>query len=141
MMPIRLCALILFIVVLSANAIALESQYNVNLANSTELGTYMTNATFFTLYRYLGDPPGKKVSTCNGNCSEIWSPFYVENLVPNPELKSRDFDVINRNDGTKQLTYKGWPLYLYTGDTKPYQTRGQAKNGVWFVVNPQNLTR
>src|SRR5512137_2921799 len=136
-----MCALILFVVVLSANSIASESTYNVNLANNMELGTYMTNATFFTLYHYLSDPPHKGISTCYGDCSKIWSPFYVENLMPNPELKSRDFDVISRDDGKKQLTYLGWPLYLYIGDTKPYETRGQAKNGVWFVVNPQNLTR
>jgi len=40
-----------------------EEKY-INLANNKELGTYMTNATFFTLYHYLSDPPGKGISTC-----------------------------------------------------------------------------
>jgi predicted lipoprotein with Yx(FWY)xxD motif len=62
-------------------------------------------------------------------------------LTVNPELKSRDFDVITRDGGKKQLTYKGWPLYLYSGDTKPFETNGQRVNGLWFVVNPQNLTK
>ena len=140
-MSIKLYALILLAVILEANAIASEGTYTINLANDTELGTYMTNETFFTLYHYLGDPPGKGMSTCYDNCSKNWPPFYSENLTVNPELKSRDFDVINRDDGKRQLTYKGWPLYLFIGDTKPHETRGQAVNGVWFVINPQNLTR
>ena len=139
-MSIRLCSLIVFVVFLAVNAIAIESAYNINLANNMELGPYMTNATFFTLYHYLGDPRGKEISMCYGNCSEIWPPFYVENLTLNPELKSRDFDVISRDDGKKQLTYLGWPLYLYVDDTKPYEKRGQANNSAWFIVNPQNLT-
>jgi predicted lipoprotein with Yx(FWY)xxD motif len=71
----------------------------------------------------------------------MWPPFYVENLNVNPDLNSRDFKVITRDDGTKQITYKGWPLYLYSGDTKPLETNGQAVNGLWFVVNPMNLTK
>ena len=140
-MSIRLCTLIIFIVVLAADAIASDGTYAINLANSRELGTYMTNATFFTLYHYLGDSPGKGISTCYGNCSKIWPPFYTDNLTFNPELKSRYFHIISRDDGSKQLTYRGWPLYLYSGDSKPYETKGQAMKGVWFVVNPGNLTR
>ena len=140
-MSLKLCALLLAIIIPVTTAIATTNSYTVNLADSKQLGTYMTNETFFTLYRYLSDPSGKGISTCYGGCSAIWTPFYTENLTINPELNSRDFDVITRDDGKKQLTYKGWPLYLYAGDTKPYETNGQSKNGVWFVVNPQNLTR
>jgi predicted lipoprotein with Yx(FWY)xxD motif len=81
------------------------------------------------------------VSTCNGNCAKVWPPFYVEDLTVNPDLRAGDFDVITRDDGSKQIAYKGWPLYLYSGDKRPLETNGQAVNGLWFVVNPQNLTR
>jgi predicted lipoprotein with Yx(FWY)xxD motif len=47
--------------------------------------------------------------------------------------------VIVRDDGKKQLTYKGWPLYLYAGDTEAYKTNGQGVNGAWFVIDPKNF--
>ncbi len=140
-MSIRLCALILAIVALTTIAFGAKEAYTVDTVNSKQYGTYLTNETFFTLYRYLSDPQNSEMSTCNGGCAKMWPPFYVENLNVNPDLNSRDFKVITRSDGTKQLAYKGWPLYLYSGDTKPFETNGQAVNGLWFVVNPMNLTK
>ncbi len=140
-MSLKFFALFLAIIVLPTASFAAKDSYTVNLADSRQLGTYMTNETFFTLYRYLSDPQDRGISTCSGACSKAWPPFYTENLTINPELRSMDFDVITRDDGKEQLTYKGWPLYLYSGDTRPYETNGQGMNGLWFVVNPQNLTR
>lgn len=142
-MSIKFFALILALVALTTTIIAIaeKESYAVDMVNSKQYGNYLTNETFFTLYRYLSDPQDKKISTCNGNCAKIWPPFYVEDLTMDPELRSMDFDTITREDGSKQLTYKGWPLYLYTGDTKPFETNGQGVNGLWFVVQPMNLTR
>ncbi|HSD58792.1 MAG TPA: hypothetical protein VLB04_11470 [Methanotrichaceae archaeon] len=141
-MSIKAYALVLAIAILTTGVIAIENGvYNVNVTNNKDLGTYMTNEAFFTLYRSLSDPQNMGISTCYGGCARSWPPFYVEDLNINPELNERDFNVITRDDGEKQLTYKGWPLYLYAGDTKPYETKGQGVNGIWFVVVPQNLTR
>jgi predicted lipoprotein with Yx(FWY)xxD motif len=142
-MSVNLCALILAIVALMTINITTGAKdaYTVNMVDSKEFGNYLTNETFFTLYRYLSDPQDKEISTCYGSCARIWQPFYEEKLTIDPELKSIDFDVITRDDGEKQLTYKGWPLYLYNEDTKPLETNGQSIDGLWFVVNPQNLSR
>ena len=35
-----------------------------------------------------------------------------------------------------QVTYNGWPLYFYAGDTAPGDTNGQGQGGVWYVVDP-----
>jgi predicted lipoprotein with Yx(FWY)xxD motif len=141
-MSIKLIALTLAVAVLMTTIIAIgvKETYTVDMVNSKQYGSYLTNETFFTLYRYLSDPQDGKISTCNENCAKLWPPFYVEDLTVNPELRSADFDTITREDGSKQLTYKGWPLYLYTGDTKPFETNGQGVNGLWFVVQPMNLT-
>lgn len=134
-------ALILAIIALASTAVEARDSYSVDTVNSEQLGTYLTNETFFTLYRCLSDAQSGKISTCDGDCAKLWPPFYAEDLTVNPELESRDFDVMTREDGSKQLTYKGWPLYLYKGDTKPLETNGQELNGLWFVVTPLNLTR
>jgi predicted lipoprotein with Yx(FWY)xxD motif len=139
-LSIKLYAIVLALVTLVIATIAASDIYAVNVANSEEFGLYMTNASFYTLYHYLGDN-GKGKSTCYDSCVQSWPPFYVENLTVNPELKTRDFSVITRDDGIKQLVYRGWPLYLFIGDTKPNEIQGQGKNGVWFIVEPQNLTK
>ena len=43
---------------------------------------------------------------------------------------------ITRDDGTTQVTYNGWPLYYFAGDTAPGDTTGQDMEGVWFLVSP-----
>jgi predicted lipoprotein with Yx(FWY)xxD motif len=142
-MSIKIFALILALAALMTAIIAVaeKESYAVDMVSSEQYGDYLTNKTFFTLYRYLSDPQDQKMSTCNGNCAKIWPAFYVEDLTMDPELRPIDFDTITREDGSKQLTYKGWPLYLYSGDTKPFETNGQGVNGLWFVVQPMNLTR
>ena len=140
-MVFKWCASILAVLLLTIATIGAIDNYTVNVANNDKYGAILTNETFFTLYRYLSDPQNKDISTCNGDCSKIWPPFYAPNLTVNPDLRSKDFSVITRENGEKQLTYKGWPLYLYTGDTKPIQTNGQGLQGLWFVVQYKNLTR
>ena len=38
-----------------------------------------------------------------------------------------------REDGAKQITLGGWPLYRYIGDPKPGAWKGQMVSGTWFV--------
>lgn len=43
-----------------------------------------------------------------------------------------------RTDGTVQVTYNGWPLYLWQGDSVPGQATGQGINntgGLWYVLD------
>jgi len=142
-MPIKIYALFLAMAVLTTAVIATKGTYTVNVTGGTknpgisnvQLGPYLTNESFFTLYHYLNDTSGSGSSNCNGNCAKIWTPFYVEKLNVNPTLNPNYFTTITRNDGMKQIAYKGWPLYLYSGDTEPYQTNGQNVKNVWFVTN------
>lgn len=138
-MSIKLSILILTIAILTTAALATKDVYNVNVTNNKDLGEYMTNETFFTLYYFLNDTPGNGISHCSGKCAENWPPFYVEDLNVNPELNPDDFTVITRDDGKEQLAYMGWPLYFYVGDTKAYETNGQGVNGVWFVIDPKSF--
>ena len=46
---------------------------------------------------------------------------------------------ITRDDGTTQVTYNGWPLYLFEQDTAPGDTNGQGitdEFGQWFLISP-----
>jgi predicted lipoprotein with Yx(FWY)xxD motif len=44
-----------------------------------------------------------------------------------------------RTDGTVQITYNGWPLYLWPPDRAPGMATGQAltnAGGLWYVLTP-----
>jgi predicted lipoprotein with Yx(FWY)xxD motif len=43
---------------------------------------------------------------------------------------------ITRDDGTKQVTLGGMPLYLYSGDSHAGDVTGQAVGGSWWAVSP-----
>jgi predicted lipoprotein with Yx(FWY)xxD motif len=44
--------------------------------------------------------------------------------------------LVTRDDGTKQVSYNGQPLYYYTPDKAAGDTTGQGVGGVWFVAAP-----
>jgi predicted lipoprotein with Yx(FWY)xxD motif len=46
---------------------------------------------------------------------------------------------IERENGSKQITYNGWPLYRFVRDVGPQQESGEALNdydGKWYLVSP-----
>ena len=51
-------------------------------------------------------------------------------------LKAEDFATIDREDGKKQTTYKGLPLYYFAGDKAASDTNGQGVKDVWTAAAP-----
>jgi predicted lipoprotein with Yx(FWY)xxD motif len=43
---------------------------------------------------------------------------------------------IRRADGQVQITVGGWPVYRFSGDSKPGDLNGQGVGGTWFAVSP-----
>ena len=41
---------------------------------------------------------------------------------------------VKRPDGKIQVTYNGLPLYLFAGDSKAGDVKGQGVGGIWHVV-------
>jgi predicted lipoprotein with Yx(FWY)xxD motif/plastocyanin len=85
-----------------------------------------------TLYYFSKDAANP--NACQEKCLENWPIYYADKLKVPAELDKSDFGVLVRADGTKQTTYKGWPLYDYIGDKNAGDTNGEAVNKVWFVV-------
>ena len=96
---------------------------------------YLADSNGMTLYYFTKDASG--VSTCTGQCLERWPIFYTEKLMVPTGMDAKEFGTITRADGKKQSTFRGWPLYYWSGDKMAGQTNGQGFNGVWFyVTNP-----
>ncbi|MBI4181210.1 MAG: hypothetical protein HY528_04695 [Chloroflexi bacterium] len=112
-------------------------QYTINVASKSAIGTYLVNGTGMTLYYTMLDSAGK--SNIIGATLASWPIFNSSTIVTPSSLTASDFGSITRNDGLKQTTYKGWPLYYYAGDRIAGDFNGNGVSGVWFVVNPNNF--
>jgi predicted lipoprotein with Yx(FWY)xxD motif len=136
----KLTILALVLAFLTTNCIAIDDmgEYSINLATNDTMGTYLVNQTGFALYYFMNDAPGDGISNCSKKCAEIWPPFYAEKISVAKGLNTTDFTSQIREDGKWQTAYKGWPLYLYSKDTKPKDVYGQGFNKVWYIVNPES---
>lgn len=109
----------------------------IKLSSTTKLGVFFTDQNGRTLYYFTKD--AEDLNACQGNCLTNWPIFYAEQLQIPATLNAADFSVITRTDGTKQTTYKGWPLYYFVQDKSPGDVKGEGVNDVWFVINPNKL--
>ena len=122
------------LVVLTLGATALADHHTVKVAKNDKLGSYLTDAKGMTLYLFKKDSPGK--SACAGDCVAKWPLYFRENVGVSGNLKAGDFGTITREDGQKQTTYKGLPLYYFAADKAPGDTNGQGVRDIWYVVAP-----
>ncbi len=97
-------------------------------------GNYIVDSKGITLYMFTKDAMGD--STCTGGCLNNWPVFYQEKISVTTGLVSSDFGMITRDDGNKQTTYKGWPLYYFSSDANPGDIKGEGVNKVWFIARP-----
>lgn len=102
------------------------------------LGTIVTDAQGYALYRFDQDKAKPPTATCEGECAAKWPPIIVD---PEGKLSLTGVDqsligMVQRSDGTSQLTLGGWALYRYSGDT-PGTTKGQAIGNTWFAATPE----
>lgn len=97
---------------------------------------YLVGPDGLTLYLYAKDAAG--TSTCSGGCAAAWPPLTLpEGMEPTAvEAAQGERGLITRDDGTRQLTYRGLPLYRWNGDMKPGDTTGDGVGGVWSLAKP-----
>jgi hypothetical protein len=87
-----------------------------------------------TLYVLTTD--SADTSSCSGTCATNWPPLAaaIGATITGPSGATGAFATITRSDGIVQVTYNHMPLYYYAGDSAAGDTKGQGKNGVWFVA-------
>jgi predicted lipoprotein with Yx(FWY)xxD motif len=103
------------------------------------LGAVLVDSQGRTLYAFA--PDRHQRVTCTGSCASVWHPLTTAAQKPTatgaatPSLLGSDMSP----SGGHVVTYAGWPLYTYVGDTGPGQANGQGLNangGLWYAVSP-----
>jgi len=105
---------------------------------SSKLGQILVDSHGRTLYLFAKDKNGK--SACYGLCAGYW-PALTTKGKPKAINGARAalLGTTRRKDGRMQVTYRGHPLYRFSGDTGAGKTSGEGLTdfgGGWWVVSP-----
>ena len=109
----------------------------VKTAQVGDLGRVVVSASGRTLYHYTDEAKGKV--DCTGGCTKLWPPLLVTagaNPAAGPGVAASKLGVLKRPDGSLQVTYGGLGLYLYAGDKKLGDAKGEALENSWYAVSP-----
>ena len=100
---------------------------------SNSLGTILVDSRGRTLYHLSGEVNGKFICTSSA-CLGVWHPLIAPSTGAPSGVGS--LGTVKRPEGTSQVTYKGTPLYTFTGDKQPGETKGQGIKdvGTWSAV-------
>ena len=104
----------------------------------SSLGQTLVDGQGRTLYLFEADKVGK--SECNGGCIAAWPP-YLGGSTPQAGtgVTAALLSTIARDDGGRQVTYGGHPLYRYAGDNQPGDITGQGLDqfgAKWYALSP-----
>ena len=104
------------------------------------LGSVLVNGNGRTLYVFAPDAHSGR-SVCTGSCANLWPPLTLPSGVTQPVGEAgvivADLGTTVRSDGSRQVTYDGWPLYTWLGDTSAGVATGQGLNnsgGIWSAL-------
>ncbi|MCC6286655.1 MAG: hypothetical protein IT249_02110 [Chitinophagaceae bacterium] len=121
-----------------------EKKPTILLASTTALGSYLTDTLGNTLYYFSNDYNGQ--NNCSGGCAAVWPLYYAGDITQESlgeGLDIADFATVTTSSGTKQTTYKSWPLYYYAPTVSganvresPGETKGEGVGNVWYVAKP-----
>ncbi len=107
----------------------------INIQKVSSSVSYLTDGNGMSLYISLKDGPSK--SNCDATCLVTWRPVLVSGkIIAGPGVNLANLNFFTRQDGTRQVTYLGAPLYTYSMDVNPGDTNGHGVDGTWFLVAP-----
>lgn len=86
-----------------------------------------------TLYSLSAERNGRFICT-DTTCLSLWKPLHVARGMTPAGVKG--LSLVTRPDHTRQVSYKGAPLYTFTGDKRAGDAKGNGFKdvGVWRTV-------
>lgn len=111
----------------------------ITVASASGVGKVLVDSNGMTLYYFEKDKKGSGKSACSGACANAWPPLTTEGAPQAGEgATASKLGTIEREDGTTQVTYAGWPLYTFVEDKKPGEDNGtdsKAFGATWYPLH------
>jgi predicted lipoprotein with Yx(FWY)xxD motif len=119
---------------------AVHGRITVEAGTAGPLGPVLVTNKGFALYVYA--PDAARQVTCTGGCATAWPPLLVragQTVVAGQGIRPGLLGTDPNPGGGRVVTYHGWPLYTYLGDSTPDHAAGQNADddgGYWYVMRP-----
>jgi predicted lipoprotein with Yx(FWY)xxD motif len=106
-------------------------------------GPFLTDGFGRTLYVCIEDEPATgmldPVTSCTGDCilrRPVFGPMAGDTNQRLPSvIDPNELKQYTRADGMRQFSYRGWPLYYFSGDLVAGATEGH-NDGAWRAFDP-----
>jgi predicted lipoprotein with Yx(FWY)xxD motif len=106
--------------------------------HDSRFGRILTDGGGRTLYLFTRERTAR--SRCYGACAGAWPPLIAHGpLVSGRGARRGLLGTTRRRDGSRQVTYRGHPLYYYVGERRVGEILCQnvvEYGGTWLVVSP-----
>jgi predicted lipoprotein with Yx(FWY)xxD motif len=126
----------------ASNAGATAASVTVSAKSVGGLGTVLVNQRGQTLYMLTTEKGGKITCTASSGCLHVWPetnlPSGASAAKAGSGVQSSLLGTVKGADGKMEVTYNGWPLYTFIGDSAAGQAKGQGLTnfgGTWYVLN------
>ncbi|MET0348281.1 MAG: hypothetical protein ABW067_00720 [Rhizobacter sp.] len=120
---VKTMSILLAALALSSTALAADAP--AKFANGA-----LVDAKGMTLYTFDKDTAGSGKSACNGPCATAWPPA----MAGASDQAMGDFGIVTRDDGGRQWSFKGKPVYTYQADKKAGDRTGDNFKDVWHII-------
>ena len=133
----RLAAVALVTGLAVAVGVANAALVSVHSTQNTALGKILVSASGRTLYHDSLEK--QNLVKCTGACAAEWPPLVIAagaKPVAGAGVTASMLGTVKRSDGKLQVTYGGKPLYLFSGDKKAGDVKGQGTGGIWHALTP-----
>ncbi|HEY4702891.1 MAG TPA: hypothetical protein VIH64_13430 [Streptosporangiaceae bacterium] len=115
----------------------------VSTKNVPGVGTVLVNGKGQTLYLLTSEKGGKITCTASNGCTQAWPettlPSGTTAAKAGTGVQSSLLGTVKGATGAMEVTYNGWPLYTFSGDSGAAGVaHGQALTsfgGTWYVLN------
>ena len=119
-----------------------SSSATVSAKNVPGVGTVLVNSQGRTLYMLTTEKGGKITCTASSGCLHAWPetdlPSGTTKATAGSGVQSSLLGTVKGATGKMEVTYNGWPLYTFAGDSAAGMAKGQGLTsfgGTWYVLN------
>ena len=126
----------------TGSAWAATASVTISAKSVSGLGTVLVNQKGQTLYMLTSEKGDKITCTASSGCLHAWPetdlPSGATAAKAGSGVKASLLGTVKGATGQMEVTYNGWPLYTFIGDSAAGQAKGQGLTnfgGTWYVLN------